>query len=89
MATLFVRHQVTDYSRFRKAYDGFDADRRGMGVIDHGVYKLDGDPNDVTIYHEFASMELAKAFAGSAKLKEAMMAAGVRSAPDIWFVNKD
>ena len=89
MATLFVRHQVADYSMFRKVYDDFDTERRGMGVSSHGVYTLDGDPNDVTIYHEFASMELAKAFAGSARLKETMMAAGVRSAPDVWFVNRD
>jgi hypothetical protein len=53
------------------------------------VYKLDGNPNDVTIYHEFSTMDAAKAFAASPKLKEAMQAAGVQGAPDIWFTNRD
>ena len=89
MATLFVRHRVADYAAWRKAYNDFDTHRRGMGVTSHGVYQLEGDPNDVTVYHEFSNMEKAKAFAGSPRLKEVMQAAGVQGAPDIWFANKD
>jgi len=89
MATIFVRHRVADYAKWRKAYDDFDAERRGMGVTSHGVYKLEGDPNDVTVYHEFANMAAAKAFAGNPRLKEIMQAAGVQGAPDIWFTQKD
>ena len=88
MATLFVRHQVADYRKWRQVYDEFDAVRRGMGVTSHGVYQLDGNPNDVTAYHEFDTMESAKAFAGSPQLKEAMGRAGVQGAPDIWFTNR-
>jgi hypothetical protein len=89
MATLFIRHRVADYAKWRKAYNDFDAERNGMGVSGHGVYKLDGNPNDVTIYHHFVSMQAAKAFAGNPRLKEVMQAAGVQGEPDIWFVNKD
>ena len=89
MATLFVRHRVADYAKWRKVYNDFDTERRGMGVNSYGVYKLDGNPNDVTIYHEFANMETAKAFAGNPKLKETMQAAGVQGAPDIWFADRD
>jgi quinol monooxygenase YgiN len=89
VATLFVRHRVGDYARFRKAYDDFDTLRRELGVSSHGVYKLDGNPNDVTIYHEFSNMDAAKAFAANPKLKEAMQAAGVQGAPEIWFTNRD
>ena len=89
MATLFIRHRVADYGKWRKAYDDFDTERGGMGVSGHGVYKLDGNPNDVTIYHEFTSMQAAKAFAENPRLKEVMQAAGVQGEPDIWFANKD
>ncbi|MDN0077728.1 hypothetical protein QU481_23255 [Crenobacter sp. SG2303] len=89
MATLFIRHRVADYAKWRKVYNDFDTERRGMGVSRHGVYTLDGNPNDVTVYHEFASMEAAKAFAGNPRLKEVMQTAGVQDAPDIWFTNKD
>ena len=89
MATLFVRHKVADYARWRTAYNDFDTERKGMGVTSHGVYQLDGDPNDVTIYHEFTTVDAAKAFAGSPRLKEVMQAAGVQGVPDIWFANRD
>jgi quinol monooxygenase YgiN len=59
-----------------------------MGVTNHGVYQAADNPDDVTVYHEFDSMDAAKAFAGSPRLKEVMNTAGVVGAPDIWFTNK-
>jgi hypothetical protein len=88
MATLFVRHTVADYAAWRKVYDEIDAQRRSMGVTSDGVYQLDGNPNDITAYHEFDSMDAAKAFAGSNELREAMGRAGVVGAPDIWFTQR-
>lgn len=88
MATLFVRHDVSDYERWRKAYDDFDAERKSMGVTDDGVYQADENPNDVTVYHEFDSIQAARAFAGSTRLREVMKSAGVEGEPRIWFTNK-
>jgi hypothetical protein len=88
MATLFVRHAVADFGKWKQAYDAFDAERKTMGVTSHGVYQGDGDPNDVTVYHEFGTMDAAKSFAGSARLKEVMADAGVQGAPTIWFTNR-
>ena len=88
MATLFVRHQVASFSTWKKAYDEFDKTRRSMGVTSDGVYQLDGNPNDVTVYHEFATMEAAQAFAGSTQLKEVMASAGVQGKPDVWFTSR-
>jgi len=88
MATLFVRHKVADFGQWKKAYDDFDAERKSMGVTSHGVYQADGAPNDITAYHEFDTMEAARAFAGSARLQEVMKSAGVEGAPDIWFATR-
>ncbi len=88
MATIFIRHRVTDYARWRRAYDDFDAERRGMGVTGHAVYQLAGDPNDLTITHDFATVESARAFAASSRLREVMQNAGVASTPDIWFTER-
>ena len=88
MATLFVRHTVADFGKWKKAYDDFDAERQTMGVTSHGVYQLDENPNDVTVYHEFGTMGAAKAFAASPRLKEVMASAGVQGAPTIWFTNR-
>ena len=88
MATLFVRHTVADYGKWKQGYDAFDAERRGLGVTSDGVNQLDGNPNDVTVYHEFANMEAAKAFAANPRLREVMSQAGVQGAPDIWFTER-
>ncbi len=88
MATLFVRHKVKEYGAWKAAYDAFDEERKKMGVIGHGVYQADDNPNDVTVYHDFDTMDTAKEVAGSARTKEVMNSAGVQGAPDMWFVNK-
>lgn len=88
MATLFVRHEVADFGKWKQAYDAFDEERKTMGVTGDGVYQADGNPNDVTVYHHFASMDAAKAFARSDRLKEVMKGAGVTGEPDIWFATK-
>jgi hypothetical protein len=85
MATMFVRHDVVDFGAWKRAYDDFDAERQSMGVTGHGVYQAEGNPNDVTIYHHFESMDTAKAFANSSRLQEVMKGAGVQGAPNIWF----
>ena len=88
MATLFVRHSVSDYAAWRKAYDSVAPLQKAGGVTAEAVYQSADDPNDVTVTHEFASIAAAKAFAGSEDLKAAMQRAGVVGAPTIWFTNK-
>jgi quinol monooxygenase YgiN len=88
MATLFVRHDVADFGVWKQAYDAFDAERMTMGVVGDGVYQAEGNPNDVTIYHHFESMDAAKAFMNSDRLREVMMAAGVQGEPSVWFATK-
>jgi quinol monooxygenase YgiN len=88
MATLFVRHDVVDFSTWKKAYDEFDAVRSSLGVTGHGCYQSDENPNNVTIYHHFESMDEAKAFMADPRLAEAMMAAGVQGQPEVWFATK-
>ena len=88
MATLFVRHEVSDFGQWKRAYDAFDEERRSMGVTSHGVYQADGDSNDVTVYHNFETMEAAKTFAGSERLKEVMKGAGVQGPPTVWFATR-
>ena len=88
MATHFVRHKVADYTSWRKLYDEFDPVRKSMGVKSDGVYQLEGNPNDVTVYHEFDSVAAAKALIEDPRLREAMMKAGVQGEPDVWIGNK-
>ncbi len=88
MATLFVRHNVSDFGQWKKAYDQFNAERKTMGVTGQGVFQADGNPNDVTVYHEFETMQAAKTFAGNPRLQEIMKNAGVVGDPNIWFTTR-
>jgi quinol monooxygenase YgiN len=85
MATMFVRHTVSDYKNWRKIYDEFASVQKAKGVTAESVYQAADNPNDVTVIHEFASVEAAQAFAQSSELKNAMRNAGVIDAPTIWF----
>lgn len=85
MVRMFVRHEVADYAAWRTVYDSIDSARASLGVTGHAVFTAVGDPNDVTVWHDFASLEAAQSFAGSAELREAMGRAGVQGKPDVWF----
>jgi hypothetical protein len=86
MVRMMIRHVVREYRTWRRAYDGFDRERRKMGVTRHAVYRNVAKPNEVTVSHDFASTTKAKAFAASRRLREVMKGAGVRGKPTIWFV---
>lgn len=88
MATLFVRHTVADYAVWRRIFDDFAPTQQALGVTGKAVYQAADDANDITVTHDFASLEAARAFAGSPELKSAMHDAGVTSAPTIWFTTR-
>jgi quinol monooxygenase YgiN len=88
MATMFVRHTISDYRAWRKVYDDFASVQKAKGVTAQAVYQAADNPNDITVTHEFGSIEAAQAFANSDELKKAMQGAGVVGAPTIWFTNK-
>ena len=87
MALLFVRHTVSDYPNWRKHYDEFGPVQKAQGVRMQAVYQAADNPKDITVVHEFATVEAARAFIGSPELKKAMQSAGVVGAPTIWITN--
>jgi hypothetical protein len=88
MTTMFIRHSVANYQAWRKVYDGFAAVQKARGVTAQAVYQAANNPNDITVTHDFATVEAAHAFVDSKELKSAMHDAGVVGTPTIWFTNK-
>jgi quinol monooxygenase YgiN len=88
MTTMFVRHTVSNYKTWRKIYDDFAPVQKAKGVTAQAVYQATDNPNDITVTHDFATVEAAQAFVKSEELKKAMQNAGVVGAPTIWFTNK-
>lgn len=88
MARMFARHPVADFAKWHAGYKNAAGFRTANGVIAGKVYQGADDPNDVTVVHDFASAEEAKAFVGNEELKEIMMELGVSGPPTIWITEE-
>ncbi|MGO7697081.1 cyclase, partial [Rhizobium leguminosarum] len=71
MTTLFVRHEVSDYAAWRKIYDAFSPVQKDNGVTAQAVYRAVDNPNEITVTHEFATLEAAQTFSKLDELKTA------------------
>ena len=60
MATMFVRHTVSDYRAWRKMYDDFAPVQAAMGITAKAVYQSADNPNDITVTHDFPSVGAAQ-----------------------------
>ena len=85
---MFIRHEVADYSAWRKTYDAFAGMQRKLGVTRQGVYQSVENPNDVTVTHDFGTKEMAKAFTSAPELKSAMDKGGVKGTPQVWITTQ-
>ena len=84
---LVVTHKVEDYDRWLPVFENTAALKKKHGWKQSMVYSIDGDRNNVMVIEEFASLDKAKAFAGSPELKAAMGKAGVAGPPVIQFIS--
>ena len=88
MVTMFVRHQVNDFAQWKQVYVAFAPEQKRLGVRAEAVYQAADDPNDVTVSHEFDSIEAAQQFVGSQELHNTMAKAGIAAQPTIWFTQR-
>lgn len=86
---VFVRHDVADYKVWKKGYDDFAPEQRKGGVYFQQVYQSIDNPNNVTVIHDFHSLEKAKSFFSSEELKSTMKRIGALGKPEIWYVRLD
>ena len=88
MVTVFLRHTISDYPKWRKVYDAAADLKKSGGVLAEAVYQSADDPNDVTVTHEFATLDAARTYLAREDLKEAIKEAGVIGAPTVWYTNQ-
>lgn len=88
MIRMFVRHPVRDFTAWKRHYDGFDEERTEKGVRAEAVFQAAEDPNDVTVWHDFDTLDEAHEFASWGRLGEVMEEAGVSGEPTIWFTRE-
>jgi len=85
----FVRHDVVDFEVWRKGYDDFADEQKKGDVFFQQVFQSTSNPNNVTVIHDFHSLEKAQAFFNSDALKSTMKKIGSLGEPEIWFVHLD
>jgi hypothetical protein len=85
-ATLIVRHPVNDYDTWLAAYESVFPLHKQYGVTSSQVLHAPGDLNDITVIHNFSTLEDAQGLAGDPALKAAMERGGVSGAPRIEIV---
>ena len=72
-----VHHRVADFDAWKKVYDGVSQLQKDGGVMAHGVFRTEGDPNSVVVLHTFENTDRAHAFFQGEELQDAMKQAGV------------
>ena len=87
MPHLLVRHKVSDFSKWKPAYDAHLPARKEAGLKEEHLLRNVDDPNEVILLFEIEELEKAKEFGASARLREAMRDAGVVDKPDIYFLD--
>ncbi|MCL6525521.1 MAG: cyclase [Thermaceae bacterium] len=85
MTTMFVRHKVGDYAKWKPVYDALGPTRKAKGITAAGVWHDAADPSIIIVTHRFNSLKAATEFANSEELRTAMAKAGVISQPEVWF----
>jgi hypothetical protein len=84
-SAMIVIHEVADFAAWKKVYDSVEPLRKKSGIFGAAVNRGLDAPNLVTVYHQAATRAELEAFVGSAELKAAMKAGGVKGPPQIRY----
>lgn len=87
MPSLLIRHKVTDFDTWRRAFDEDAGTRRANGSSGWRVFHNHADPNEVWILLEWDDVMRARLFAKSDDLIDALLRSGVTDLPDYWFLD--
>jgi hypothetical protein len=86
-SNLLIQHKVTDYPKWREAFDAHKSKQLEAGLTNPRVYFTDGDNHNVSILFDASDEAKAKAFTESKDLKSTMQAAGVQGKPEMHILS--
>ena len=87
MAHILIRHKVTDFAKWKPAYDAHLTARKEAGLKEQSLLRGIDNPNEVVLLFEAEDLKRAQTFAESTDLREAIQKAGVVGKPDILFLS--
>jgi hypothetical protein len=87
MGMMIIRHKVRDYGQWRPIFDEHAEMQKAAGLSNPRVYhSADSNKTEIVVVFDTKDTKVAKAFAASAGLKEAMTKAGVVDVPTIYLL---
>jgi hypothetical protein len=87
MGMMIIRHKVRDYGQWPPIFDGHAKMQKAAGLSNPSVYhSADSNKSEIVVVFDTKDTKMAKDFAASADLKEAMIEAGVVDTPTIYFL---
>jgi hypothetical protein len=86
LPAMLVSHTVANFDTWLAGYKAAAAVQKQGGIVGEAANQSLDDPNTAVVYHQAESFDTLKAFVANPGLKEAMLKAGVTSAPQVTFV---
>jgi quinol monooxygenase YgiN len=86
MVHVLIRHKVSDYNRWKDAFDSHLNTRKRAGETGFRLFHNAEDPRDITLLLDWNTVDEARAFMNSGELRDAMSKAGVVGAPEIQYL---
>lgn len=86
MVHVLIRHKVSDYNRWKEAFDSHLNTRKRAGETGFRLFHNTEDPRDITLLLDWGTVEEARKFMNSDELHTAMAKAGVVGAPEIQYL---
>jgi hypothetical protein len=88
MVNVIVRHKVSEFSHWKQVFDEHFGTRHAAGELNCRIFHNHDDGSDLTLFFEWESLEMARAFFSSEALRIGMQDAGVTGTPDIVFLDE-
>lgn len=87
MKYVLIIHEVNDYAIWKKGFDQASNLRKSAGEIDFQLLKYEDDPNKVVHFSKWPSLDQAKLFFESDKVKNIRKELGVK-APEFIYLDE-
>jgi heme-degrading monooxygenase HmoA len=86
MVHVLIHHRVTDYGRWKEAFDSDLTNRKRAGETGYHVFHSLEDPHDIVVLSDWQTIEEARKFITSDDLRQRMKEAGVQGSPHIQYL---
>ncbi len=88
MVTVFLRHRVKNYPKWKKVFEGFLPQRQAGGEISYIVGHVAKKKKNLCLIFQWDSAANAAKFLKSKELKAAMEDAGIIEKPDVFIIEE-